>query len=100
MTYSAVIDTSIPCLLLAAGRGERMRPLTDFLPKPLLEVQGKSLLNWHLETLQRAGIKQVVINLAWLGEKISAALGTGAAFGLKIDYSPEHEALETAGGIC
>ena len=100
MTYSAPIDTSIPCLLLAAGRGERMRPLTDFLPKPLLEVQGKSLLTWHLETLQSAGIKQVVINLAWLGEKISAALGTGAAFGLKIDYSPENEALETAGGIC
>jgi MurNAc alpha-1-phosphate uridylyltransferase len=100
MTYSAPIDASIPCLLLAAGRGERMRPLTDFLPKPLLEVQGKSLLTWHLETLQSAGIKQVVINLAWLGEKISAALGTGTAFGLKIDYSPENEALETAGGIC
>jgi len=100
MTFSAPIDASIPCLLLAAGRGERMRPLTDFLPKPLLEVQGKSLLNWHLETLQSAGIKEVVINLAWLGEKISAALGTGEAFGLKIDYSPENEALETAGGIC
>ena len=100
MTYSASINSSIPCLLLAAGRGERMRPLTDFLPKPLLEVQGKSLLTWHLETLQFAGIKQVVINLAWLGEKISAALGTGATFGLKIDYSPENEALETAGGIC
>lgn len=94
------MDPPIPCLLLAAGRGERMRPLTDVLPKPLLEVQGKSLLTWHLETLQNSGIERVVINLAWLGEKISAALGTGADFGLHIDYSPEEEALETAGGIC
>ena len=94
------ISGSIPCLILAAGRGERMRPLTDFLPKPLLEVQGKSLLTWHLENLQVSDIQHVVINLAWLGEKISAALGSGIRFGLHIDYSPENEALETAGGIC
>ena len=94
------ISGFIPCLLLAAGRGERMRPLTDFLPKPLLEVQGKSLLSWHLENLQVGGIQHVVINLAWLGEKISSTLGPGMRFGLRIDYSPENEALETAGGIC
>jgi N-acetyl-alpha-D-muramate 1-phosphate uridylyltransferase len=91
---------SIPCFLLAAGRGERMRPLTDDLPKPLLSIQNKSLLEWHLEALARAKIQHVVINHAWLGEKIETALGNGQQFGLHIQYSPEGNALETAGGIC
>jgi MurNAc alpha-1-phosphate uridylyltransferase len=89
----------IPCFLLAAGRGERMRPLTDNLPKPLLTIQNKSLLAWHLESFTNAGIKNVVINHAWLGQKIEAALGNGHQFGLQIQYSPEGTALETAGGI-
>lgn len=91
--------TSLPCFLLAAGRGERMRPLTDNLPKPLLTIQNKSLLAWHLEALANAGIKKVVINHAWLGHKIEELLGTGDEFGLQIQYSPEETALETAGGI-
>ena len=90
----------IPCFLLAAGRGERMRPLTDNLPKPLLRIQNKSLLEWHLEALAKAKIQNVVINHAWLGEKIEATLGDGEQFGLHIQYSPEGKALETAGGIC
>ena len=90
----------IPCFLLAAGRGERMRPLTDTLPKPLLCIQNKSLLAWHLEALAKANIQEVVINHAWLGEEIEAALGDGQKFGLHIQYSPEGNALETAGGIC
>ena len=76
-----------------------MRPLTDELPKPLLQIQGKSLLSWHLEALSHAGIQQVVINHAWLGQKIEGALGNGSQFGLHIQYSPETNALETAGGI-
>ena len=76
-----------------------MRPLTDELPKPLLTIQNKSLLVWHLEALADAGIEKVVINHAWLGEKIEASLGNGSQFGLKITYSPEGRALETAGGI-
>jgi MurNAc alpha-1-phosphate uridylyltransferase len=91
--------TSLPCFLLAAGRGERMRPLTDNLPKPLLTIQNKSLLAWHLEALANAGIKKVVINHAWLGHKIEESLGTGDEFGLQIQYSSEETALETAGGI-
>jgi N-acetyl-alpha-D-muramate 1-phosphate uridylyltransferase len=90
----------IPCFLLAAGRGERMRPLTDDLPKPLLTIQNKSLLEWHLEALTKAKVQDVVINHAWLGEKIEHALGNGSQFGLHIQYSPEGSALETAGGIC
>jgi len=90
----------IPCFLLAAGRGERMRPLTDDLPKPLLRIQNKSLLEWHLEALAKAKTQDVVINHAWLGEKIEMALGDGKQFGLRIQYSPEGSALETAGGIC
>jgi len=90
----------IPCFLLAAGRGERMRPLTDTLPKPLLTIQNKSLLVWHLEALAKANIENVVINHAWLGEKIEAALGDGQQFNLNIQHSPEVNALETAGGIC
>ncbi len=90
----------IPCFLLAAGRGERMRPLTDDVPKPLLRIQNKSLLEWHLEALAKAKIQDVVINHAWLGEKIEMALGNGKQFGLHIQYSSEANALETAGGIC
>jgi MurNAc alpha-1-phosphate uridylyltransferase len=93
-------NNSLPCLLLAAGRGERMRPLTDNLPKPLLTIQNKSLLGWHLEALAKSGIQSIVINHAWLGEKIEASLGDGHQFGLNIQYSPEGTALETAGGIC
>ena len=87
-------------MILAAGRGERMRPLTDTRPKPLLEVGGKPLIQYHLEALARAGIKDVVINLAWQGELIRRALGDGERFGLRICYSEEPEgALETGGGI-
>ena len=86
-------------MLLAAGRGERMRPLTDACPKPLLEVGGKPLIVWHLERLRRAGFRSVVINHAWLGHMIERTLGDGAGFGLRIDYSAEGTALETAGGI-
>ncbi len=90
----------LPCLLLAAGRGKRMRPLSDHTPKPLLKINGKSLLSWHLESLRQAGIQEVVINHAWLGQQIEAALGNGHELGLSIRYSPEVIALETAGGIC
>ena len=88
-------------MILAAGRGERMRPLTDHMPKPLLEVGGKSLLEWHAERLARAGIQRFVINHAHLGEQIERALGDGSRWGVTIDYSPEGQgqALETGGGI-
>jgi len=86
-------------MILAAGRGERMRPLTDTLPKPLLKVAGKMLIEYHLEKIKAAGIKEVIINHAWLGEKIEEALGDGSRYGLSIRYSAETEALETAGGI-
>jgi MurNAc alpha-1-phosphate uridylyltransferase len=87
-------------MLLAAGRGERMRPLTDTCPKPLLLVAGKPLIVWHLERSARAGIVDVVINLSWLGEMIAAALGDGTQFGLRIQYSREPwPALETGGGL-
>lgn len=87
-------------MILAAGRGERMRPLTDDTPKPLLTVGGRPLIDYHLEALSRAGIGEVVINLAWLGERIREHVGDGAAFGLSVHYSEEGErALETAGGI-
>jgi MurNAc alpha-1-phosphate uridylyltransferase len=87
-------------MILAAGRGERMRPLTDTVPKPLLAVGGKSLIVWHLERLARAGLRQVVINHAHLGAQIEVALGDGGRWGLSIIYSPEPEgALEAAGGI-
>lgn len=87
-------------MLLAAGRGERMRPLTDHTPKPLLEVAGKPLIAWHLQRLAQAGIRDVVINLSWLGETIAAALGDGARHGVRIEYSREPwPALETGGGI-
>ncbi len=87
-------------MILAAGRGERMRPLTDTTPKPLLMAGGKSLIAWHLERLAASGFRDVVINHAHLGSQIEAALGNGSAFGLNICYSPEPPgALETAGGI-
>jgi MurNAc alpha-1-phosphate uridylyltransferase len=87
-------------MILAAGRGERMRPLTDDRPKPLLEVGGRSLLEWHLVALARAGIVDIVINLAWRGERIREALGDGAHHGVRIRYSDEGDAaLETGGGI-
>jgi MurNAc alpha-1-phosphate uridylyltransferase len=86
-------------MILAAGRGERMRPLTDRTPKVLLEVGGKPLLQWHIEKLGRAGFEHIVINHAWLGEQIEQRLGDGSRFGVRIAYSPEGEALETAGGI-
>lgn len=87
-------------MILAAGRGERMRPLTDRTPKPLLQVGGKPLIAWHLERLAAAGFREVVINHAHLGAQIEATLGDGSQFGLRIAYSPEPPgALETAGGI-
>jgi MurNAc alpha-1-phosphate uridylyltransferase len=87
-------------MILAAGRGERMRPLTDTLPKPLLEVGGKPLIQYHLEALGQAGIRDIVINLAWQGELIRGALGDGQRFGVQIRYSDEPAgALETGGGI-
>ena len=87
-------------MVLAAGRGERMRPLTDRTPKPLLEVGGKALIEYHIAALQQAGVNDVVINHAWLGEQIESRLGNGDRYGLRIEYSPEiPEALETAGGI-
>ncbi|MFM0178593.1 nucleotidyltransferase family protein [Paraburkholderia aspalathi] len=86
-------------MIFAAGRGERMRPLTDTCPKPLLEVGGKPLIVWQIERLARAGFQTIVINHAWLGEQIEAALGDGSRWGVQLRYSAEHEALETAGGI-
>ncbi len=86
-------------MLLAAGRGVRMRPLTDTRPKALLAVGGKPLIVWHLEKLARAGFTQAVINHAHLGHMIEAELGDGSRFGLRLRYSAESAALETAGGI-
>ena len=86
-------------MILAAGRGERMRPLTDHTPKPLLQVGGKALIVWHIEKLVGAGITEIIINHAHLGAQIEAALGDGGRFGAHILYSPEGTALETAGGI-
>jgi MurNAc alpha-1-phosphate uridylyltransferase len=87
-------------MVLAAGRGERMRPLTDHTPKPLLVVGGKPLIAWHLQALAGAGIREVVVNLSWLGAQIRAALGDGRQFGLQIQYSEEGSPpLETGGGI-
>ena len=101
-----VAERPAEALLLAAGRGERMRPLTDTTPKPLLPVRGRPLLVWHLEALARAGVRDVLINTAWLGERIPAALGTSyhaAAGTVALRYSMEGRdfgrALETAGGI-
>ena len=101
-SVSASTTATCSAILLAAGRGERMRPLTDHTPKPLLQVQGKPLLAWHLEALAQAGTTQVLINTAWLGEQIEACFGP-SHHGLRIAYSHEGRdfggALETAGGI-
>lgn len=87
-------------MILAAGRGERMRPLTDAIPKPLLSVGGKPLIQYHIESLAAAGTREIVINLAWKGAALRQALGNGARFGVNIVYSDEgNAALETGGGI-
>ncbi len=86
-------------MILAAGRGQRMRPLTDHTPKPLLEVGGKPLIVWHIEKLVAAGFTDIVVNCAWLGQKLQDALGDGRQFGARLQWSPEEPALETAGGI-
>lgn len=87
-------------MILAAGRGERMRPLTDTIPKPLLKVAGKMLIEYHILALAKAGITELVINIAWLGEQIKTALGDGSKYAVQIQYSDEGgQALETAGGI-
>ncbi|MGH8142323.1 MAG: N-acetylmuramate alpha-1-phosphate uridylyltransferase MurU [Steroidobacteraceae bacterium] len=87
-------------MILAAGRGERLRPLTDLLPKPLVPVRGKPLIVYHLEKLARLGVRSVVINLAWLGSSLREALGDGARWGLHIHYSDEGtQALDAGGGI-
>jgi MurNAc alpha-1-phosphate uridylyltransferase len=86
-------------MILAAGRGERMRPATDRVPKPLLPLAGKPLIVWLLDRLVQAGITEIVVNVSHLGTLIEDALGDGAAFGAHIAYSREAEALETAGGI-
>ena len=90
-------------IILAAGRGARMRPLTDHTPKPLLPVRGKPLIEWHVEALARAGVREIVVNTAWLEDQLVAALGDGSRFGVSIRYSMEGRdhggALETAGAI-
>jgi MurNAc alpha-1-phosphate uridylyltransferase len=90
-------------LILAAGRGERMRPLTDHTPKPLLRVRGQRLIEWHLQALAAAGVREVVVNTAWLEEQFEPALGDGARWGVQLHWSREGRdhggALETAGGI-
>ncbi len=95
--------SNLPAIILAAGRGERLRPHTDHTPKPLLPVRGKPLAQWHLEALARAGVTQVVINTAWLEDQFEPVFGDGRRFGLSIVYSREGRdhggALETAGGI-
>lgn len=88
-------------MILAAGRGERMRPLTDHIPKPLLPVANKPLIVWHIERLAAAGISHIIINHAWLGEQLVRYLGSGARYGVQLHYcaEPQTAALETAGGI-
>ena len=87
-------------MILAAGRGERMRPLTDHTPKPLLKVAGKALIEYHIEGLVRAGFADIIINHAWLGEQFEQVLGSGERYGAHLQYSPEGAtALETGGGI-
>ncbi len=87
-------------MILAAGRGKRLRPLTDHTPKPLLPVAGKPLIEYHIEALAAAGIRELVINHAHLGARVEQALGDGDRWGVRITYSPETEALGTGGGIC
>ena len=101
--FPSLNPSNLPAIILAAGRGERMRPLTDTCPKPLLPVWGRPMIEWHLLALARAGVHDVVINTAWLEHCFPAALGDGARWGLRIRYSHEARdhgaALETAGGI-
>jgi MurNAc alpha-1-phosphate uridylyltransferase len=89
----------LKAIILAAGRGERMRPLTDTTPKPLLKVGEKALIEWQIERLVAGGFRDIVINHAWLGEQIEIALGDGSRLGARLAYSAEGEALETVGGI-
>jgi N-acetyl-alpha-D-muramate 1-phosphate uridylyltransferase len=90
----------VKAMVLAAGRGERMRPLTQETPKPLLEVRGRPLIEYHLQALRAAGVREIVVNLSWLGERIRSALGDGARWGVAIRYTEEGpEPLETGGGI-
>lgn len=100
---AAMPGANLPAMILAAGRGERLRPITDRCPKPLLPVAGRPLIEWHLQALARAGVRDVVINTAWLEAQFPAALGDGSRWGLSIHYSTEGKdhggALETAGGI-
>ncbi|MFU8783929.1 N-acetylmuramate alpha-1-phosphate uridylyltransferase MurU [Aliidiomarina sp.] len=96
------VDTGIrkQAMILAAGRGERMRPLTDHTPKPLLTLAGKPLIVWHIEKLAAAGVTDIVVNTAWLGEQLQQQLGNGEKWGVRIQWSPEPAGgLETAGGI-
>lgn len=86
-------------ILLSAGRGERLRPLTDTIPKPLIPVAGKPLIVYHIEKLARLGIKQIIINISYLAKEIQSALGNGEKFGVSIQYSSEPELLETGGGV-
>ncbi len=103
MADATATDSNLRAIVLAAGRGARMRPLSDTTPKPLLEVHGRPLIEWHLEALAESGVREVVVNTAWLEERIFERLGDGARFGLRITYSMEGRdhggALETAGGI-
>ncbi|MDC4258891.1 nucleotidyltransferase family protein [Acinetobacter baumannii] len=86
-------------MILAAGLGNRMRPLTLYTPKPLLEVGGKPLIVWHIEKLKKIGVTEIVINSAWLADKLISSLGDGSQFGVDIRWTREEEGLETAGGI-
>lgn len=95
--------SQVKALILAAGRGERMRPLTDHTPKPLLKVHGKPLIEWHIEALARGGVRDIVVNTAWLEDQFPATLGDGSRWGVCLTYSHEGRdfggALETLGGI-
>ncbi|GAB6069607.1 nucleotidyltransferase family protein [Thiomicrorhabdus hydrogeniphila] len=90
----------VTAMILAAGRGKRLRPITDSIPKPLVALCGKPLIEYHIEKLAKAGVEHIVINHAWLGHKLEETLGNGSRWNIKISYSPEPEGgLETAGGI-
>ena len=86
-------------MILAAGRGERLRPLTDMTPNALVQAGEKSLIQYHIENLASAGVKDVVINISWLGDKVESFIGNGSAFGINVQWSREHRPLETGGGI-
>ena len=86
-------------MILAAGRGERLRPLTDTTPKALVQAGEKPLIQYHIENLASAGVKDVVINISWLCDKVESFIGNGSAFGINVQWSREHRPLETGGGI-